>query len=129
MLDFIAQGSEEAGGAPTQDLVWGAAVAGALTLLALWVCFAHRTGRITWLGSMADFAARVAGLPRWAALPSAVTGGPLLAIVAAWLVALGFGLRRLLRTAGEPYPDEGLGARAGEGAERDVPRPAVGAQA
>ena len=55
--------------------------------------------------------------------------GLLLAIVAAWLVALGFGLRRLLRTAGEPYPDEGLGARAGEGAERDVPRPAVGAQA
>jgi len=45
MLDLIAQGSEPAGGAPTQDLVWGAAVAGALTLLALWVCFAHRTGR------------------------------------------------------------------------------------
>jgi len=78
MLDLIAQGSEPAGGAPTQDLVWGAAVAGALTLLALWVCFAHRTGRITWLGSLADFAARVAGLPRWAALPSAVTGGSLL---------------------------------------------------
>ena len=78
MLDLIAQGSEPAGGAPTQDLVWGAAVAGALTLLALWVCFAHRTGRITWLGSAADFAARVAGLPRWAALPSAVTGGSLL---------------------------------------------------
>jgi len=78
MLDLIAQGSEPAGGAPTQDLVWGAAVAGALTLLALWVCFAHRTGRITWLGSVADFAARVAGLPRWAALPSAVTAGSLL---------------------------------------------------
>ena len=58
--------------------MWGAAVAGALTLLALWVCFAHRAGRITWLGSVADFAARVAGLPRWAALPSAVTGGSLL---------------------------------------------------
>ena len=81
MLDFIAQGSEPAGGAPTQDLVWGAAVAGALTLLALWVCFAHRTGRITWLGSVADFAARVAGLPRWAALPSGVTGGSLLIAV------------------------------------------------
>jgi hypothetical protein len=78
MLDFIAQGSEPAGGAPTQDLIWGGAVAAALTVLALWVCFAHRTGRIQWLGRLADFAARIAGLPRWAALPSAVTGGSLL---------------------------------------------------
>jgi hypothetical protein len=78
MLGLISQGSAPAGGAPTQDLLWGAAVAGALTILTLWVCFAHRTGRITWLGRLADFAGRLSGLPRWAALPSAVTGGSLL---------------------------------------------------
>ena len=53
----------------------------------------------------------------------------LLAIVAGWLVSLGFGLRRLQRTAAEPYPDEDLGVGAGEGAEPDVPRSALGAQA
>src|SRR4051794_9856749 len=78
MLDLIAQGSEPAGGAPTQDLVWGAAAGAALTVLALWVGFAHRTGCIAWLGRLAGFSARVSGPPRWAALPSAVTGGSLL---------------------------------------------------
>jgi len=52
----------------------------------------------------------------------------LLAIVVAWLISLGFGLRRLQRTAGEAYPDESLGARAGHGAKRDVPRSALGAK-
>ena len=55
--------------------------------------------------------------------------GVLLAIAAAWLVALGFGLRRLQRTAGEGYPDDGLAAGAGDGAERDARRPALGLQA
>jgi hypothetical protein len=53
----------------------------------------------------------------------------LLAIVVAWLISLGFGLRRLQRTAGEPYPDPALAARAGDGAKRDVRRPALGAKA
>ena len=44
-------------------------------------------------------------------------------------LALGFGLRRLQRTAGERYPDDGLAARAREGAERDARRPALCAQA
>jgi hypothetical protein len=54
---------------------------------------------------------------------------PRLAIVVAWLISFGFGPRRLQRTAGEAYPDGALGARAGDGAERDVPRPALGAKA
>jgi hypothetical protein len=41
-------------------------------------------------------------------------------------ISLGFGLRRLQRTAGEAYPDAALGARAGHGAKRDVPRTALG---
>jgi hypothetical protein len=60
---------------------------------------------------------------------SVVPYGVLLAIAAAWLVALGIGLRRLQRTAGERYPDDGLAARAREGAEGDARRPAVGVQA
>jgi len=52
----------------------------------------------------------------------------LLAILVTWLISLGFGLRRLQRTAGEAYPDEALGARAGDGAKRDVPRSALGAK-
>jgi hypothetical protein len=78
MLDLIAQASQPAGGAPTQDLVWGGAVAVALTILVFWMGWAHRTGRIAWLGRLADFAGRVSGLPRWAALPTAVTGGSLI---------------------------------------------------
>ena len=74
-LGFIAQGGEPAGGAPTQDLVGGAAVAALLTIAVLWVGWAHRTGRISFVSRLADFAARVSGLPRWAALPAAVTGG------------------------------------------------------
>ena len=41
-------------------------------------------------------------------------------------ISLGFGLRRFQRTAGEAYPDAALGARAGQGAKRDVPRTALG---
>src|SRR4051794_11266915 len=74
-LGFIAQGGEPAGGAPTQDLVGGAAVAALLTIAVLWLGWAHRTGRISFIGRLADFAARVSGLPRWAALPAAITGG------------------------------------------------------
>ena len=50
------------------------------------------------------------------------------AIVVAWLISLGVGLRRSQRTAGDAYPDAALGARAGHGAKRDVPRPALGAK-
>jgi hypothetical protein len=74
-LSIVAQGSEPAGGAPTQDLVAGGAVAALLTALVLWVGYAHRMGRIRFVDRLADFAARVSGLPRWAALPAAITGG------------------------------------------------------
>jgi hypothetical protein len=61
---------------------------------------------------------------------SVIAYGVLVAIVSVWLVLLGLGLRRLQNTAGEAYPpDEGLGVGAGERAERDAPRPALGVQA
>src|SRR4051794_12538870 len=80
MFGLLAQG-EPAGGAPTQDLVGGAVVAVLLTIVVLWIGWAHRKGRIKFLDRLADFAARVSGLPRWAALPAAVTGGALLVAV------------------------------------------------
>jgi hypothetical protein len=60
---------------------------------------------------------------------SVIAYGVLLGIATVWLIVLGLGLRRLQRTAGEPYPDDGLAAPAGDGAERDAPRPALGVQA
>ena len=55
----------------------------------------------------------------------------LAAIAAAWLAVLGWGLRRLEKTAGEPYPgDDDPSIRfARERDEADVPRPALGVQA
>src|SRR4051795_12459559 len=67
-----------AGGAPLQDLVIGTAVGGLLVVLALVVGYLHRTRRIAWLGALASYSERVSGLPRWAALPSAIGGGALL---------------------------------------------------
>ena len=72
---------EPAKGAPIGDVIWGTAVAMALTGAVLWVAMAHRAGRIAWLGRLAGFSERVTGLPGWAALPSAITGGSLLVAV------------------------------------------------
>ena len=78
----FAASAPPARGAPVHDLLIGSAVAAVLTAAVLWVGMAHRAGRIRWLGALADFSERVSGLPRWAALPAAFTGGSL--IVAAF---------------------------------------------
>src|SRR5438093_8260274 len=70
-----------AGGAPTSDLIPAALVGGLASFLAIWVAYAHRAGRISWLGRLAGFSERVSGLPGWAALPSAVAGVSLLTAV------------------------------------------------
>src|SRR3954454_6854125 len=67
-----------AGGAPLQDLVIGTAVGALLAGVAVLVGYLHRTRRITWLGALAAYSERVSGLPRWAALPSAIGGSSLL---------------------------------------------------
>ena len=74
----FAQTSEPAGGAALGDLVYASAAATVLTIVLLAVATGHRSGRIKWLGRLADFAAGVSGLPRWCALPSAVAGGALI---------------------------------------------------
>src|SRR3954451_21276091 len=67
-----------AGGAPLQDLVIGTAVGALLAGVAVLVGYLHRARRITWLGALAAYSERVSGLPRWAALPSAIGGSSLL---------------------------------------------------
>ncbi len=75
---IFAQTSEPAGGAPLGDLVWASAAATLATVALLVLASGHRSGRIKWLGQVADFAAGVSGLPRWCALPSALAGGALI---------------------------------------------------
>jgi hypothetical protein len=64
---------EPAGGAPVEDLVPAALVAGLLTAAALVLGATHRSGRVTLLSRLAGLAARVMPVPGWAALPVLVT--------------------------------------------------------
>jgi len=84
LVTAAAASSEPAKGAPIGDVIWGTAVATAATALVIWIASAHRAGRISWLGRLADFSSRVSGLPPWTALPAAITGSSLL------LAAFGF---------------------------------------
>src|SRR4051794_39126414 len=56
----------------------GATVASAILL---WICFAHRSGRIKWLGKLAAFAERETGTAGWSSVPGGVVGiSPLTAV-------------------------------------------------
>jgi hypothetical protein len=77
MLPLMAAG-EPAGGAPVQDLIPAALVAGALTAAAIALGATHRSGRVTLLSRLAARAERVMPVPGWAALPVLVTLGALL---------------------------------------------------
>lgn len=73
---LLAHG-EPAGGAATEELIWGGlgalVIFSALALLGI----AHRSGRTKALTRLGAFSERVSGLPAWAALPLAVAGGAL----------------------------------------------------
>src|SRR3954452_22157316 len=56
----------------------GATIASAILL---WICFAHRSGRIKWLGKLAAFAERETGTAGWSSLPGAMLGISLLTAV------------------------------------------------
>jgi hypothetical protein len=68
---------EPAGGAPVEDLVPAALVAGLLTAAALVLGATHRSGRVPLLTRLAGLAERVMPVPGWAALPVLVTLGSL----------------------------------------------------
>jgi hypothetical protein len=83
MLTFAAQatGDEPAGGAAAAEAI-GATVGAVVVTSAIVVLIAgHRSGRIRWLGRLAEAAERASGLPGWAALPSALLGASLLTAV------------------------------------------------
>lgn len=73
-----------AGGAAVKEVIiatlMGGVAFGGVVLLAL----GHRSGRITWLQKVGDFAGRQTGLPAWAALP--------LSLLTASLICAVFGL-------------------------------------
>src|SRR5947209_1066923 len=71
----FAAGGAPARGAPIQDGIAGTRAATVATAAVVWISMAHRSGRTRWLSRLAGFSERVSGLPGWAALPAAVTGG------------------------------------------------------
>src|SRR3954469_8761164 len=56
----------------------GAAVA---TAILLWICISHRSGRIKWLGRLANYAENETGVAGWSSLPGAMLGISLLTAV------------------------------------------------
>lgn len=89
---LLAHGGESvpAGGAPLEDAIAATAVAAVAVAAVVALGWAHRTGRTAVLARLAGFSERVSDLPGWAALPSAIAGGALLAAVFGfyWDVAL-----------------------------------------
>ncbi len=76
LIQLLAAG-EPAGGAPMQDLVPAAIVAGLLTAAALALGATHRSGRVTLLTRLGALTERVVPVPGWAGLPVLLTLGSL----------------------------------------------------
>jgi hypothetical protein len=77
----LAASSPPAGGAAIGQVIGATLGAMIATGGLLWIITAHRSGRIQWVGRLADLAERETGLPGWASLPSALIGGSLLIAV------------------------------------------------
>ena len=78
---LVAQASKPAGGAAISQVIIATAGAMVITAVLLWVMWAHRAGKIKWVGKLAGIAERQTGLPGWAALPTAFIGTSLLIAV------------------------------------------------
>jgi hypothetical protein len=78
-MTLLAQAAAPpAGGAALDQVIIATAGAVLLTGALLYLGLGHRSGRVPYLGRLADFSERVSGLPGWVALPSAVAAGSLL---------------------------------------------------
>lgn len=89
-MELLWAHGEPAGGAALSEILWASGV-GVVIFAALGAFgVLHRAGRTRVLTNVGDFAARVSGLPAWAALPAAFAGGALLLAVFGfyWDVAL-----------------------------------------
>ena len=61
-----------AGGAAFHEILIAAGIASVVILFFGWVTLMERTNRPTFVGRLADWAAKISGLPRWVALPIAL---------------------------------------------------------
>jgi hypothetical protein len=79
-----------AGGAALGQVVGMTTAVSLFTVALLWLGLGHRAGRVTVLGRASSALGRLTGLPGWAALPLALSGGSLLIAVIGlyWDVAL-----------------------------------------
>ncbi len=71
---LTAADTNPAGGAAAWEAILATGVAIVMTLAVAALGWAHRTGRVTFLGTIADRAAKLTGLPPWAGLTSMITG-------------------------------------------------------
>jgi hypothetical protein len=67
-FSVLAQGNE-GGGAALDQVIGMSAVTLVVTIALLWIGYLHRQRRITWLNSLAEYAARKFKRPTWVALP------------------------------------------------------------
>lgn len=74
-------GSPPAGGGEMPEVIAGTIGAIVITAAMLLLVLGHRSGRIAFVGRLADLAERQTGLPGWASLPLAVLGGSLITAV------------------------------------------------
>jgi hypothetical protein len=70
-----------AGGAAIGQVIGATAGAIVASAVLIWIIWAHRAGRIGWLGRFAGLTERATGLPGWASLPATVLGTALLIAV------------------------------------------------
>lgn len=95
-LYVAAVDANPSGGAAIWEAVIATAVGLIFTLGLLGLGWAHRSGRIRWLGRLADRAGRLTAMPGWAGLPSLITATALIVAVFGmyWDISLHIGTGR-----------------------------------
>ncbi len=88
--------SPPAGGAALDQVIGASLAASLVTAALLYVGFGHRSGRVKWLGRLADWTERVSGYPGWLVLPSAIATTSLLVALFGmyWDISLHIGVGR-----------------------------------
>src|SRR4051812_49862578 len=88
--------AKPAGGAALDQVAIATGGATIVTALLLWLVVGHRNGKVPHLTRAADWAAKVSGLPTWAALPAGLSGGALMVALLGmyWDIALHIGVGR-----------------------------------
>lgn len=71
-VTVVAQSGDEGGGAALSEIIALSAAGAVVAAVLLWIGWQHRTHRITWLTSLADWSGRRFKRPPWVALPIAM---------------------------------------------------------